>query len=670
MSRTITPPRTAPRGERAERIREERRQVGVRILAIAALLVGINYIGWRWLFSLNEDALWIAIPLILAETFSFLEVALYVMTAWRAKPRGAAPTAPAGLTVDVFIATVDESVDLVLRTVQGAKSIAYPCTVWVLDDGDRPEMREAVLAAGVGYLSRGSEWDGYNRHAKAGNLNSAIMATEGEFILVLDADQVPAPTILHRTLGYFDDPMVAFVQTPQSFSNVPDGDPFGSSAPLFYGPIMQGKDGWNAAFFCGSNAVLRREALMQLAISRYVRDVERNVRRELDRADGVILRALESDSGRDPVLSAALTAIGEALRKTRAAVRRGEPLARATFELQQTVASVSRDIVAIQLHSTAMDLASLTEADLQSVTSADVTAFDFGSAIGELAEGERSPLAALVEVRELLKAVDLDLSSEAQPLMPLATNSVTEDMATAMRLHASGWRSVYSSEILAEGLAPEDLGTMLKQRLRWAQGTMQVAFRENPLVQRGLSLGQRLMYFATIWGHLSGFAAVAYFAAPIVFLVGGILPLTADPADFLIRFLPFLALNTVFFLVASRGVPALHARRYAVALFPVWIRATLTAAASVLFRRPLEFVVTRKTRPAGRAQLRLVWPQLLVAVVLVVAAALGVARVMAGEADVLGTVANLIWVGFDLAALSVLVGALRHRGSPPEPRGT
>src|SRR4029453_3529912 len=97
--------------------------------------------------------------------------------------------------------------------------------------------------------------------------------------LILDADQIPSPEILHRTLGYFSDPKVAFVQTPQWFYNVPPGDPFGSQAPLFYGPILQGKDGWNAAFFCGSNAVLRREALMQVGITPHVRELRGRGRR-------------------------------------------------------------------------------------------------------------------------------------------------------------------------------------------------------------------------------------------------------------------------------------------------------------------------------------------------------------------------------------------------------
>src|SRR5207248_3602749 len=112
----------------------------------------------------------------------------------------------------------------------------------------------------------------------------------GTFILFLDADMLARPDVLDRTLGYFRDPRVALVQTAQYFYNVPPGDPFGSQAPLFYGPIQQGKDGWNAAFFCGSNAVLRREALMQIGVIAYVKDVTKTVRRVLRVAEGVLSR--------------------------------------------------------------------------------------------------------------------------------------------------------------------------------------------------------------------------------------------------------------------------------------------------------------------------------------------------------------------------------------------
>ncbi|WP_210256295.1 hypothetical protein, partial [Rhizobium phaseoli] len=80
-----------------------------------------------------------------------------------------------------------------------------------------------------------------------------------------------------------------------------------------------------------------------------------------------------------------------------------------------------------------------------------------------LAESDLSPITALDAVAALLDALRLDRGDEAQPILPLATISVTEDMATAMQLHSLGWRSVYHHEILAQGLAPEDLRTMLTQ---------------------------------------------------------------------------------------------------------------------------------------------------------------------------------------------------------------
>jgi cellulose synthase (UDP-forming) len=65
---------------------------------------------------------------------------------------------------------------------------------------------------------------------------------------------------------------------------------------------------------------------------------------------------------------------------------------------------------------------------------------------------------------------------------------------------------------------------MLHQRLRWSQGTLQVLLKENPLTQRGLKMTQKLMYFATMWSYLSGFAAIVYIAAPIIYMVLGTKP--------------------------------------------------------------------------------------------------------------------------------------------------
>jgi cellulose synthase (UDP-forming) len=166
--------------------------------------------------------------------------------------------------VDIFIPTYNESVDIVRRTVIGACAIDYEAkTVYVLDDGHRPEIRAMTERIGAIYLSRLK-----NEHAKAGNLNYARLRTNGELIAVFDADHVPVRGFLKKTVGFFEDQRVALVQTAQTFFNP---DPFEKNLVLagrippeqqfFYRVIQPGNDFWNSAFFCGSCAVLRRSAL-------------------------------------------------------------------------------------------------------------------------------------------------------------------------------------------------------------------------------------------------------------------------------------------------------------------------------------------------------------------------------------------------------------------------
>jgi len=287
------------------------------------------------------------------------------------------------------------------------------------------------------------------------------------------------------------------------------------------------------------------------------------------------------------------------------------------------------------------------------------------AALERLAQRDWSPLGALESIRALVAAVDVDLAHEAQPVMAMATISVTEDMATAMRLHALGWRTVYHHEILAHGLAPEDLGTMLHQRLRWSQGTLQVMLKENPLVQRGLSVGQRLMYFATMWSYLSGFAAVVYIAAPVLYLLFGIRPVRTFGGDFLAHLVPYLVVTQLLFLVVGHGVKTWRGQQYSLALFPLWIRACTTAVGNVFFGRSLGFVVTPKTRPTGDRPFswRLIRPQLVAMMLLAAAGVIGLVRLRLGLAPTpQGTWINLVWVVYDLVVLSVIIQAARYTG--------
>ncbi len=579
------------------------RLVLLRVVAAVTVVLGVNYVGWRWLASVNWSAWWIAVPLVVAETYSLIDVLFFALTMWRARERPAPPPPPEGATVDVFVTTYDEPVDLVMHTALAAKEMTYPHRTWVLDDGARPELRTAAEDAGVGYVVRTDDWTDRPRHAKAGNLNNALFQTDGEFLAVLDADQVPSRSFLDQTLGYFRDPRVALVQTPQHFTNVTRADPLGSQAPLFYGPIQQGKDGWNAAFFCGSNAVLRRDALMQLGLVGYVRETQRTVGEALTTASRVLARARRAAPGEAE--AGVLDAVERATDAARAKLRAGGHVADVTFAFQHEVDAVSASLVARDVAAMQDDLRAI--ADLPIARDGQLGSLVVDEeALARLAERDWSPLGAVTSVQALIHAVDVDRAHEAQALLPVATMSVTEDMATAMHLHALGWRTVYHGERLAEGLAPEDLGTMITQRLRWAQGTIQVMLKENPLRVHGLSAGQRLMYFATMWSYLSGFAAVVYLAAPIIFLCFGVLPVTAWSAEFFARFIPFQVASQLLFFIAAQGLRTWRGQQYSLALFPTWIRAVVTAAANVWFGRPLQFAVTSKVRQEQSGTWRLV----------------------------------------------------------------
>lgn len=638
-------------------------QLVVRILTTLTLILGVNYMVWRWLFSVNWSAAWISVPLVMVETYSLVDAFLFGLTMWKLRVRDTPPAPPEDLTVDVFITTYNEPIDLVMTTALAASRISYPHKTWILDDGGRHAMKSAAESAGIGYITRSPDWENHRRHAKAGNLNNALAATQGEFLLILDADQVPEPGIVHSMLGHFANEKVALVQTPQWFHNVTDEDILGSQAPLFYGPIQQGKDGWNAAFFCGSNAMIRREALMQIGITGYVQGVRTTVRQTLRAADKVIARARTEHATTGPHVFQALEEVEMAVRNARKDLHDNRPVASITYDFQRKVDAAARSIVTA-------DVASL-QADLDEIarlSGDNRTVFIDDATIDRLAQRDWSPIGAIKSVRKMVQALDVDRSDEAIPVMPMATNSVTEDMATCMRLHTQGWESVYHHEIQAKGLAPEDLRTMLTQRLRWAQGTMQVFFRENPLLQNGLSAGQRLMYFSTMWSYLSGFAAVVYIAAPIIFLCFGVLPVAAFSVDFFARLIPFLVVNQVLFFVAARGRKTWRGQQYSIALFPIWIKACTTAAANVIFGRDLGFAVTPKTRQGDGPPWSLIRPQLVAIAALVIAAVTGLIRMFVGAGAPAGTLVNIAWVAFDLVLLSVIIRAALYKGYTPDRR--
>jgi cellulose synthase (UDP-forming) len=170
-------------------------------------------------------------------------------------------------SVDVYIPTYDEQLEVLEKTIVGALCLDYPnFRVWVLDDGRRPWLKAFCEAKGVGYITRPD-----NAHAKAGNINHALAKTNAEYLALFDADFIAQRNFLMRTMGFFADPAIGIVQVPHTFYNQ---DPMQTNLALrktlpddqrfFFEAIMQSRDGWDAAFCCGSNSVTRREALRSI----------------------------------------------------------------------------------------------------------------------------------------------------------------------------------------------------------------------------------------------------------------------------------------------------------------------------------------------------------------------------------------------------------------------
>jgi cellulose synthase (UDP-forming) len=239
------------------------------------------------------DAFFIC-SLILAELYAFVILFLgYFQTIW---PLRRAPVAlPDDETewphIDVLIPTYNEPLDVVRYTALGALNMDWPAEkmhVYILDDGRRPEFEQFAFEAGIGYKIRPD-----NKHAKAGNINAALKSLSSPYVAIFDCDHVPTRSFLQMTMGWFlRDSKLAMLQTPHHFYSP---DPFErnlqqfrvipNEGELFYGIVQDGNDFWNATFFCGSCAVLRRTALDEIggiAVETVTEDAHTSLRMQMN----------------------------------------------------------------------------------------------------------------------------------------------------------------------------------------------------------------------------------------------------------------------------------------------------------------------------------------------------------------------------------------------------
>ncbi|WP_428944736.1 UDP-forming cellulose synthase catalytic subunit [Pantoea sp. FN060301] len=349
------------------------------VMVFLSALMSTRYIYWRATETLSfnsEVEAILGIGLFAAEIYVWVILLLgYLQTSWPLKRTIEPMPDDISLwpTVDIYVPSYNESLDVVRDTVLAAQCIDYPrdkIKIYLLDDGKRSEFAVFAADAGVGYITRDD-----NRHAKAGNLNHAMRITKGELITVFDCDHVATRAFLQATVAPFlKDPKLALLQTPHYFYSP---DPFErnlkaarevpNEGALFYGPVQQGNDNWNATFFCGSCAVIRRSALEEIG--------------------------------------------------------------------------------------------------------------------------------------------------------GFATETVTEDAHTALKMQRRGWKSAFLALPLAAGLATERLGLHVVQRTRWARGMTQIFRVDNPLLGRGLKWQQRLCYLNAMLHFQFGLPRVVFLTAPLAYLL-------------------------------------------------------------------------------------------------------------------------------------------------------
>ena len=240
--------------------------------------------------------------------------------------------------------------------------------------------------------------------------------------------------------------------------------------------------------------------------------------------------------------------------------------------------------------------------------------------------------------------------------------NIAEDFLTSLFMHERGWKSVYVPKVLAEGLAPDDFLNYYKQQFRWTRGSLEVIFKYNPLLRRGLTTAQKLQYLLSASYYLSGSVILLDALLPIVFLLTGETPIVTSTMTLALVFVPYMWINLYVLQRTSNFTYSYQAIAFSLSAW--WLQ--ITAMAAVLANRKTSFAVTSKATHDGARPnfLRLVVPQLVYAAVAALALAVGAAR----EGASASLMANVAWLAVHLAiAVPFIVAASPSRAPRSAP---
>lgn len=217
--------------------------------------------------------------------------------------------------------------------------------------------------------------------------------------------------------------------------------------------------------------------------------------------------------------------------------------------------------------------------------------------------------------------------------------NIAEDFLTSLFIHQRGWVSHYIKEVLAEGLAPEDLLSYYKQQLRWARGSLEVLFSANPLFKKNLTWRQKMQYLSSALYWLNGVIVLIDISMPIIFLLTGLQPVAATTTSFALFFVPFMFLNLYTLYIVSGRAVTFRAISFSQSSWTL----QLVALFSVIFKQKMSFSVTPKQAQQGNF-LSLALPHLLYVGIAIVAIYFGIMR--EGMNPSIAT--NTAWVLFNV----------------------
>lgn len=276
---------------------------------------------------------------------------------------------------------------------------------------------------------------------------------------------------------------------------------------------------------------------------------------------------------------------------------------------------------------------------------------DFSEEIQKLEEDLKSQHKSKTEIREQTNQLILN-----QEVIPFKFHA-SEDIYTSIMLHAdvdNRWESIQHAGIECKMLSTQDLDSWIKQHKRYAEGSLDIAFKDNPVFKNGLTLGQKICYFNTIWSYFAPLWILVFLISPIIFFFTLSLPVRAYSFDFFKYFLPFQIMNILTMTIGAWGISTKRGDQYYISSF--WFM--LMSILSVIRGKKVEFNVTRKDLQLSNNNLKHVIPHIVIIALIIIGIVYNAFLIVIGHHPTpSGFAANAFWCIFNIISLSIMIRA-------------